>query len=106
MEGLTLSLGQRNWKIVVEYGFKGYQNLDLERLPNLFNIKDTIKGFLTKESIFSKIKKTIFNIKTKIPFFKKWQEKQKEYSNYREFKSIHIPLKKEYQEAKQTEFIS
>lgn len=104
MEGLTISFGQRDWKFVVEYGFKWYQKIDLDNLPSVFNIKDTVKAFLTRESIFSKIKKTIFSFATKIPFFKKWENQTQ--NNYREYRSINIPITKEQRETQKIEVLS
>lgn len=105
MEGLTISFGQRDWKFVVEYGFKWYQKIDLDNLPSVFNIKDTVKAFLTRESIFSKIKKTIFNFATKIPFFRKWENSQNQ-DNMRVYRSINIPITKDQRETKRIEVIS
>lgn len=87
MEGLTITFGQRNWKFVVEYGVKWYANLDLEKIPNIFNIRETIKDFLFKESIFSKV----WNFfKSKVPFFKKSQNSD----TMRTHRSVNIPLHK------------
>lgn len=103
MDWLTLTLWQRDWKIVIEYWFKWYSFINLEKIPNFFNLRDLAKSYLIKETITTKFSNFMANLKTKIPFFKK-SNSEKEMS--RPFRSINIPFQKEKVETKTAETIS
>ena len=95
MKWITLTIGQRDWKFMLDYGFKWYTNLDLEKLPNIFNIRDFVKNNLIKESPYEKTKRILASIFSKLQIFKNkntefeniWEYKR-ELENQREYRSI------------------
>ena len=103
MEGLTLTIGQRNWNIVVDYGFKWFLNVDLEKIPNIFNAREFIKNNFIQETPLNRVKRYFKNfVINNIPFFKKYKMKtETDYTIHREnreFRSINIPVTKTQRE--------
>jgi hypothetical protein len=102
MEWLTLTIGQRNGKLVLDYGFKGYTNINIEKIPNIFNVRSILQTIFVEEKMTTKISRLVKDLVKKItPFFQtEWKEEsEKEYT--RKHRSINIPVTSKQRE-KQT----